>query len=456
MPGESGGKAAPTGVRHACFPCKRKFPTAASQLRHERTSDSHRKQLEKREDRMRKRKRELIMACRNLRQQIMALEEEQQAEAVVSEVGQSQRMILEMQLQQVLGEYGQAQEYLESARDLREARQNGVDVPPRTREVRVGKLTLTAGVACWQSNKDVQEDRYMLGIEVESPEGLSVVGFAVLDGHSGSLCVDHVVDVFPTCLQRCLRSKPKLTDEYLTSAVQEACAMTDAEFLQKAREMEVLDGSTMILALVYPQVEPPANSTTRTPGCCKMLIACVGDSRAVMCQAATEADGDQGAPAALMAMPLSEDHKPSRPDEKARIESRGGIVDFEGVWRVFIPGSARFGGQMIARWGLAVSRAFGDLLLKEAERYDCVGVAPGGLVSAEPEIRIVDLEPSQHRFVVLASDGVWDVISSQDAMAICAAQASPELAAQTLLRRTYAANSDDNITALVLTWAVAQ
>jgi len=92
------------------------------------------------------------------------------------------------------------------------------------------------------------------------------------------------------------------------------------------------------------------------------------------------------------------------------------------------------------------------LLLKEAERYDCVGVAPGGLIIAAPEIRIVDLEPRQDRFLVLASDGVWDVISSEDAVSICAAQATPELAAQTLLRRTYAANSDDNITALVLSW----
>jgi len=99
-----------------------------------------------------------------------------------------------------------------------------------------------------------------------------------------------------------------------------------------------------------------------------------------------------------------------------------------------------------------VSRAFGDLLLKEAERYDCAGVQPGGLICSEPEIRIVDLDPAEDRFVVMASDGVWDVFTSQDAISICAAQASPEIAAQMLLRRTYAASSEDNMTALVLTW----
>merc|ERR1712151_577646 len=131
-----------------------------------------------------------------------------------------------------------------------------------------------------------------------------------------------------------------------------------------------------------------------------------GDSRAVLCQAAPVPGGVGGAKQ-LLAAPLSEDHKPNRADEQRRIEAKGGIVDFEGVWRVFIPSPATFGGQLLARWGLAVSRAFGDLLLKEAERYNCAGVAPGGLITAVPEIRIFDLQPATDRFLVLASDGVW-------------------------------------------------
>merc|ERR1711977_528685 len=98
-------------------------------------------------------------------------------------------------------------------------------------------------------------------------------------------------------------------------------------------------------------------------------------------------------------------------------------VDFEGVWRVFIPGQASFGGQMIARWGLAVSRSFGDLLLKEPERYDCAGVSPGGLVTSAPEVRVTDLRPGADRFLITASDGVWDVISNEEAVAICGSQA---------------------------------
>ena len=50
------------------------------------------------------------------------------------------------------------------------------------------------------------------------------------------------------------------------------------------------------------------------------------------------------------AYPLSVDHKPNRQDERTRIEDAGGVVVWAGTWRV--------GGV------LAVSRAFGDRLLK--------------------------------------------------------------------------------------------
>jgi len=431
-------------VKHVCYPCKRRFPTSEHLRRHEKLSENHKRSLEKREEKMRKRKKELVLAARNLRHQIFESDEALQQQPVASEMMQAQRMLLEMQLQQILGEYGQAQEFLENGRLAREAEAQGIERPSNVRETKVGKLALTAGVACWQSNKEVQEDRFILDIQLQSPEGHDVAGFAVLDGHSGSLCVDHVVERLPVHLQKCLKTKGRLTDDSLSQAVQEACAATDEEFLQRARQMEILDGSTMILTLVYPQVE-----AGRATGSCRLLVACVGDSRAVLCQSTCE----QGVQS-LVAAPLSEDHKPNRPDEKARVENKGGIVDFEGAWRVFMPGPAKFGGQHIARWGLAVSRAFGDLLLKEAENYDCAGVLPGGLICSEPEIRILDLDPSTDRFVVMASDGVWDVFTSQDAVAVCAAQASPEIAAQLLLRRTYAASSEDNMTALVLSWSV--
>ncbi len=84
------------------------------------------------------------------------------------------------------------------------------------------------------------------------------------------------------------------------------------------------------------------------------------------------------------------DHKPNRQDERTRIENAGGVVVWAGTWRV--------GGV------LAVSRAFGDRLLK---RY----------VVATPDITETTVGP-EDQLVVLASDGLWDVVSNDDAVGL--------------------------------------
>mmetsp|Transcript_23744 Transcript_23744/g.48137 ORF Transcript_23744/g.48137 Transcript_23744/m.48137 type:complete len:296 (+) Transcript_23744:173-1060(+) len=291
----------------------------------------------------------------------------------------------------------------------------------------------------------MQEDRHVLDIELLSPDGRVVVGFCVLDGHCGSRCVDHLVERLPALLQARLAAQPSLSEEHLRRAVTEACALADGEFLTVARQQEFMDGSTMILGLLFPEEAPRGQ---RPAGSCRLLIANVGDSRAVLCRAGPGAQGQ----AQLSALRLSDDHKPNRPDEQRRIEARGGIVDVHGVWRVFLPAQVSFGSRVIPRWGLAVSRSFGDLLLKEPERYGCVKVAPGGLVTAEPELQVIDIEPSTDRFVVLACDGIWDVLRDEDAAAVCASQAGAELAAYSLTRHAFAAGSGDNLTALVVAW----
>eukprot|EP00983_Pelagomonas_calceolata_P000094 2846-Pelagomonas_calceolata.AAC.2 len=97
-------------------------------------------------------------------------------------------------------------------------------------------------------------------------------------------------------------------------------------------------------------------------------------------------------PVCAAAQPLSVDHKPNSKEERQRIENAGGVVVWAGTWRV--------GGV------LAVSRAFGDKPLK---RY----------VIATPDIREESLRDDDE-FLILASDGLWDVISNQAAFTHCA------------------------------------
>lgn len=86
----------------------------------------------------------------------------------------------------------------------------------------------------------------------------------------------------------------------------------------------------------------------------------------------------------VAAIALSVDHKPNSKEERQRIENAGGVVVWAGTWRV--------GGV------LAVSRAFGDRPLK---RY----------VVATPDIKEEQLR-DEDEFLILASDGLWDVISN--------------------------------------------
>merc|ERR1719359_1779635 len=112
----------------------------------------------------------------------------------------------------------------------------------------------------------------------------------------------------PRNLQKCVSAKAAPTEENLRQAVTEAILLTDDEFLSKAREREVLDGSTMILGLIFPNEGRSDRSRCHH----RLLIANVGDSRAVLCRAQA---------GRLSAVRLSDAQKPSRADELKRIEA---------------------------------------------------------------------------------------------------------------------------------------
>merc|ERR1712137_996322 len=335
---------------------------------------------------------------------------------------------------QTLGEYGQVQEKVEMRRcqqNMEHSTNTTCAARSEVYETRIGRLIISAGAASWQGNKDVREDRYILDMTFESSDSQRIVGFCILDGHSGSLCVDALMEWLGKNLQKCLSAKPALTEENLKQAVTEACVLTDDEFLAKAREGESLDGSTMLLCLIFPDRNRIGLDGSRNAGHSRLLIANLGDSRAVLCRSQRSR---------LSVVRLSDDQKPGRADERQRIESRGGIVDMQGVWRVFTPGPANFAGRSVL-WGLAVSRSFGDLLMKEPQRYGCTG-ATGQLVIAMPEIHVYDLHPTEDRFLILACDGVWDVLGDDDAVGVCIQHCSAHQAAHALVRRAFEIGSD--------------
>jgi serine/threonine protein phosphatase PrpC len=114
-----------------------------------------------------------------------------------------------------------------------------------------------------------------------------------------------------------------------------------------------------------------------------IFCANVGDSRAVLSRKGT-------------AVNLSYDHKASRPDEVARINKNDGIIEF-----------SRVGGR------LAVTRAFGDFEFKYQIDSSKGGIKiRKNLVISEPEVRMYTFDPSEDEFIVLASDGLFDMFKS--------------------------------------------
>jgi len=125
-----------------------------------------------------------------------------------------------------------------------------------------------------------------------------------------------------------------------------------------------------------------------------LYCACVGDSRAVLGRSIPSGPGGKEK---FKAIGLSYDQKPTRPDERKRIRAAGGrIARWRrnlGPLRVWIPRD----------WipGLAMTRSIGDTILTE------YGVIP------VPEISYIRLA-QYDSFVVLASDGVWEFMTSEE------------------------------------------
>lgn len=117
-------------------------------------------------------------------------------------------------------------------------------------------------------------------------------------------------------------------------------------------------------------------------------LAHAGDSRAVL---AREEHGK------LKAIDLTRDHKPDLECERERILAAGGFVK-DGDEET--PSARVYLDKECKRVGLAVSRSIGDFIVK--------GIG----VSAEPEVNQYSLHLSD-RFVIMASDGVWEFLSSQ-------------------------------------------
>ncbi|KAL0316437.1 UNVERIFIED_CONTAM: putative protein phosphatase 2C 65 [Sesamum radiatum] len=141
-----------------------------------------------------------------------------------------------------------------------------------------------------------------------------------------------------------------------------------------------------------------------------LIIANLGDSRAVLCKMD---ENNQ-----FVSEQLTVDLKPNLRAEAERIASRQGRVfatnEDPKVYRVWMPDQDCP--------GLAMARAFGDFCLKDY-----------GLIST-PEVTCRKLSENDE-FVVLATDGIWDVLSNDEVVKIVASARKRCMAAKLLTEK---------------------
>ncbi|KAI9863326.1 MAG: hypothetical protein M1813_003768 [Trichoglossum hirsutum] len=175
---------------------------------------------------------------------------------------------------------------------------------------------------------------------------------------------------------------------------------------------KVKGGSTCSLAMI----STPTPTPFWHPASPSTLLAChVGDTRILLCSTATGA-----------AIPLTTNHHPSSPGEGNRLRRYAAT---------FVTDS--FGEERMS--GLANTRAFGD---KQSKRLG---------VSAEPEIRRVELGPAEYSFLVLVSDGVSGTLNDQEIVDIVKEAKNPDEGAKDVVSfATEVSREGDNATCLVL------
>ncbi|CAG9760876.1 unnamed protein product [Ceutorhynchus assimilis] len=114
---------------------------------------------------------------------------------------------------------------------------------------------------------------------------------------------------------------------------------------------------------------------------CDLYVANAGDSRCIICR-----NGE--------AIDMSADHKPEEWLERSRIQNAGGKVTNDG----------RVNG------GLNLSRAIGDHAYKQNKELS----DKEQMITALPDVKKVTINPAEDEFMVLACDGIWNFMTSQE------------------------------------------
>ncbi|XP_047320066.1 protein kinase and PP2C-like domain-containing protein [Impatiens glandulifera] len=241
--------------------------------------------------------------------------------------------------------------------------------------------------------RETMEDTHFLMPQVD------VQVFGIFDGHRGAAAAEFSVRAIPKFISTfCQKKRP-------SDALVEAFIQTDSEFRNelevrrrsKGVQKDWHPGCTAIVALIVGN---------------KLFVANAGDCRAILSRS--------GCP-----YPLSKDHLASCDEERNRVILAGEDVKWQvDTWRVGLA-------------ALQVTRSIGDDDLKPA-------------VTAEPEVTETTISENDE-YLVMASDGLWDVMSGEDIVSIIKDTVKePGMCSKRLATEAAERGSKDNITVIVV------
>lgn len=230
---------------------------------------------------------------------------------------------------------------------------------------------------------------------------------AVYDGHGGLRCVDYIQK---NLLLRICAAFPdneawKEGEEKLVHIFESL----DKEFCEAATAVDDNSGACATIVIVKDN---------------EALVANVGDCKAVLC-------GSDGRVRRITA-----DHRAGVPAENRRVTDAGGSVYRGRVLSVDRSQSVT---------SLEPSRTFGDA---DAKRFAGVGV-----IIPTPYTSRISIAPGD--IFIVATDGLWDVVSSEGAAKLCKralrkSRYDPDHASKTLANKAIVNRSSDDISIAVL------
>ncbi|KAI7724978.1 hypothetical protein M8C21_011199 [Ambrosia artemisiifolia] len=246
---------------------------------------------------------------------------------------------------------------------------------------------LRYGASSMQGWRTTMEDAHAAILELDK----STSFFGVYDGHGGQ----EVSKFCAKFLHQQVLKQEAYSDGDIGTAVQKSflrmdemmCGQRGWSELAMLRNNKMDQFSGMIEGFIWSEEGPHSNYNG--PACgstaCvaiirnnQLVVANAGDSRCVISRKGQAYD-------------LSTDHKPQLPVEKERIYKAGGYVQFGRV-----------------NGSINLARAIGDMELKRDKTLP----PENQILTANPDINTVELCQDDD-FLVLACDGIWDCMSSQ-------------------------------------------